>query len=282
LRGCLAQELEEGANSLPAWGEGHSVDADQVLTIVFVLDYSRPMGIWPTVFHLTQYKAGSQWIYHILKRCAPDRVVTPRIFAAHATKDPILARHIYPTVYLTKEEFEQIKKPTDTTFFIVLRDLRDITVSLYFSLKISHLLIGDIAEMRLELCNRDLESGFIWVIENVTHYSADIGLSWAKSGEQWIRYEDLLTRDIELLEETLLYRCRLPVKDQVLREAILSCRFEQESGGRQRGEEDIHSHVRKGVPGDWRQYFSAPIKAAFKERFGEVLIACGYEKSNDW
>jgi hypothetical protein len=240
------------------------------------------MGIWPTVFHLTQYKAGSQWIYQILKRCAPDRVVTPKIFATHATKDPILAQHIYPTVYLTKEEFEQIKKPTDTTFFIVLRDLRDITVSLYFSLKISHPVIGDVAEKRLELCNRDLESGLIWVIENETHWSADIGLSWAKSGERWIRYEDLLARDIKLLEEALLYRCRLPVKDQVLRQAILRYRFEQESGGRRRGEEDIHSHVRKGVPGEWRKYFSASIKAAFKERFGEVLITCGYEKSKDW
>jgi hypothetical protein len=37
-----------------------------------------------------------------------------------------------------------------------------------------------------------------------------------ESGEQWIRYEDLLDRDIELLEETLLYRCRLPIKELVL------------------------------------------------------------------
>jgi len=62
----------------------------------------------------------------------------------------------------------------------------------------------------------------------------------------------------------------------------VGCRFEQVSGGRQRGEEDVHSHVRKGVSGDWRQYFTAPVKVAFKERFGDVLIACGYEKDNDW
>ena len=34
---------------------------------------------------------------------------------------------------------------------------------------------------RQELCRRDLESGLIWVIENETPYSAEIGLSWASS-----------------------------------------------------------------------------------------------------
>jgi len=235
------------------------------------------MHAWPTVFHLTQYKAGSQWIYHILKLCAPERILTPK-----AIKDPILKSYIYPTVYLAKEKFEQIEKPPNSTFFIVLRDLRDITVSMYFSLKISHVVLEGISEMRQELCRRDLESGLMWIIENETHNNAEIGRSWAESGEQWIRYENLLNRDIELLEEALLHRCRLPIEEAVLKQAILSCRFEQFSGGRQRGEEDVHSHFRKGVSGDWRQYFTAPVKAAFKERFGDVLIACGYEKSNDW
>lgn len=142
--------------------------------------------------------------------------------------------------------------------------------------------MGNISEKRQELCRRDLEAGLIWVIENETKYSAHIGRSWARSGEQWIRYEDLLDRDIELLQEALLHRCRLPIKEAILRKAIVSCRFDQLSGGRRPGEEDILSHVRKGVSGDWRQYFTAPVKAAFKERFGDVLIACGYEKTDDW
>jgi len=238
--------------------------------------------IWPTVFHLTQYKAGSQWIYHILKRCAPEQVITPKHEIAHVMKDPIIAGHIYPTVYLTKEKFDQIKRPADSRFFVILRDLRDITVSAYFSLKISHVAMGEIPQIRQELCRRELESGLIWVIENEIQSSADIGRSWAESGEQWIRYEDLLTRDVEILEDTLLKKCRLPIEEAVLRQAVLGCRFDQFSGGRRRGEEDIHSHVRKGVSGDWRQYFTKPAKAAFKERFGDVLIACAYEKSNDW
>ena len=221
-------------------------------------------------------------MYHILKQCAAERVITPKIQVDHAVNDPILEGRIYPNIYLTKTEFERINKPINTTFFIVLRDLRDITVSAYFSLKFSHVIMGKISEKRQELCRRDLESGLIWVIENETQYSAQIGRSWADSGERWIRYEDLLNRDIELLHQALLDRCRLPIKERVLRQAIVSCRFDQFSGGRQRGEEDVHSHVRKAVPGDWRQYFGAAVKAAFKERFGDILIACCYEKNNDW
>jgi len=164
---------------------------------------------------------------------------------AHAIKDLILAGHIYPTVYLTKEKFDQIKRPAHSTLFVILRDLRDITVSTYFSLKISHVPMGKISEKRQELCRRDLESGLIWVIENETQYSAHIGRSWTEGGEQWIRYEDLLNRDIELLQEALLHRCRLPIKERVLRQAIVSCRFDQFSGGRRRGEEDVHSRPQR-------------------------------------
>jgi len=249
-----------------------------------LLDFSHPRHVhnWPTVFHITQYKAGSQWIYHVLKRCAPERIVAPKPWADHVVQDPIIPSYIYPTVYLTKEKFDQIAKPADSTFFIVLRDLRDITVSAYFSLKVSHVDLAGISEIRHELDQRDLESGLVWIIENWTHFSAEIGLSWAQSGEQWIRYEDLLIRDIELLEETLLSRCRLPIEKSALREAILACRFDRFSGGRRRGDEDTQSHVRKGVSGDWQQYFTVPVKAVFKERFADVLTACGYEKNNDW
>ena len=67
-----------------------------------------------------------------------------------------------------------------------------------------------------------------------------------------------------------------------LREVILANRFEARTGGRQRGEENIHSHERKGIAGDWRNYFSPELTRAFKARYGDLLIATGYEKGADW
>jgi lipopolysaccharide transport system ATP-binding protein len=52
--------------------------------------------------------------------------------------------------------------------------------------------------------------------------------------------------------------------------------------GRKPGEEDVTSHYRKGVSGDWQNHFTDNIKAAFKEKFGQILIDTGYEKDMNW
>lgn len=39
---------------------------------------------------------------------------------------------------------------------------------------------------------------------------------------------------------------------------------------------------RKGVMGDWRNYFTPEHKRAFKEVAGQLLIELGYEKDLDW
>ena len=80
----------------------------------------------------------------------------------------------------------------------------------------------------------------------------------------------------------MLEQCELRVTPARLREVVLAYRFECFTGGRQRGQEDITSHERKGISGDWRNYFTDRITRAFKERFGELLIATGYEDDLDW
>ena len=67
-----------------------------------------------------------------------------------------------------------------------------------------------------------------------------------------------------------------------VREAVLACRFEHLTGGRRRGQEDVRSHERKGVAGDWRRHFTDRVTRAFKERFGDLLVATGYEKDLHW
>lgn len=58
--------------------------------------------------------------------------------------------------------------------------------------------------------------------------------------------------------------------------------FEQKSGGRKRGEEDVGSHYRKGQPGDWKNHFSAEHIIEFKDLYNHVLISMGYETETDW
>jgi hypothetical protein len=59
-------------------------------------------------------------------------------------------------------------------------------------------------------------------------------------------------------------------------------RFAAKAGGRRPGDEDVTSHYRKGVAGDWVNHFSPDNRQYFKSNFGELLLKLGYEKSLDW
>ena len=48
------------------------------------------------------------------------------------------------------------------------------------------------------------------------------------------------------------------------------------------GQEFHRNHYRKGVKGDWKNYFEEIHKDFFKDRYGELLIKLGYEKDYNW
>jgi hypothetical protein len=245
--------------------------------------FSSPDGhILPTIFHVTQYKAGSQWIHNLLLKCAPERVVTPKLLAKHFTHDAIIRGAIYPTVYVTKSVFDRTKKPEDYRRFVIFRDLRDTAVSAYFSLQVSHPKVGSVEKIRRKLSSRTLEDGMLWILRNWLPINAKIGSSWLRNGEPWIKYEDLLENDLQILEQAVRQKCLPDLDEKSFAEAVCSCRFENLSEGRKRGEENIAAHTRKGIAGDWRNYFTPKIKKEFKRSYGDLLILSGYETSDDW
>lgn len=238
---------------------------------------------WPTILHITHYKAGSQWIYAILHRCARERIVKPRADLGQFLHEPVRAGHVYPTLYVTYEEYRAAALPADHARFVVIRDLRDTLVSYYFSIKHSHPVMSDaMAAMRRQLQSCDTQTGLRIVMDGLLARCAEIQRSWLDAGEPFLRYEDLLTDDVALLTRTLIDECRLPIGRDELRKAIESQRFENKTGGRQRGQEDQHAHERKATPGDWRNHFTPALTAEFKERHGALLIESGYEADIDW
>src|SRR6476620_11750349 len=92
----------------------------------------------PSIFHVTHWKAGSQWLYRILKELAPERTVTPLLGRKHFLEEPLRAGFVYPTVYVTREQFHSVRLPDDHRRFLVIRDLRDTLVSGYYSIRYSH------------------------------------------------------------------------------------------------------------------------------------------------
>jgi len=262
--GANIEVLEDGTGRTPA--------------VTHIVRDSRP-----PVFHVTHWKAGSQWIYRILLRCVPERIIQPRIGEVQVRYDPIRRGGVYPTVYMTKEELIRVA-PTDSQRFVVIRDLRDTLVSTYFSFKYSHpLLHGGLVELRKKLDVLDKESALLYLLDEFpVSSSAKIQLSWVEAREPILKYEELLEHDLELLERTLIDKCGIPIDPEELRKAVLDNRFESFTNGRKRGSEDIFAHERKGIVGDWRNHFTERIKAAFKARYGGVLVATGYENDLRW
>lgn len=59
-------------------------------------------------------------------------------------------------------------------------------------------------------------------------------------------------------------------------------RFSVKAGKRNVGNEDVRSHYRKGISGDWANHFNSEHKEYFKENYNHVLLKLGYEKKSDW
>ena len=275
-------------------------------------------GTPPTIFHITHWKAGSQWVAEILKQSAPERFIQMKIINPHGMggrgifnfyKVPILPGKIYGTVYLNNNQFQktvfnpfsQIKnldyfswrraignwwnfgiRHTPYRSFVIIRDLRDTLVSLYFSARYSHKILADeMIILRQKLNTLRDEDGLMHMMDVVLPAGAAIQTSWIDvPGVPLMRYEDILGNEYEFFEK-LIDHCQISVKRERLHEIVRYNIFET-AAGRKRGEEDVNAHLRKGVAGDWRNHFTVRLKEEFKKRFGEVLIKTGYEKDLSW
>lgn len=271
----------------------------------------------PTVFHITHIKSGSQWIAEILKHSAPDRFVEPRARLAHVLEDPIIPGKVYPTVYVPRSGFELIQKRmvSPCRAFVVVRDLRDTLVSLYYSMAYSHSITNaHQRRVRERLRSVDTEGGLLHLIGNEADHEAmrelfalamperfavlakpdtpdlplalsvatiaEVQLSWVDSEFLTVRYEDLVEDEYAVFENIIDY-CGIDVARERLHDIIRYNTFEAVTG-RRRGQEDPGAHQRKGIVGDWRTHFTDRVKARFKAWYGHVLIRTGYVQDFNW
>jgi lipopolysaccharide transport system ATP-binding protein len=236
----------------------------------------------PTVFHITHYKSGSQWVLAVLSEVAKDRIIDPLVGADHVTRQPIETGRIYPCVYLPKPKFLAALPPENSKIFIVIRDLRDTLVSLYFSVRNSHQILSPgQQELRDALRSRAVADGLLLLMEKRLYVSAEIQKTWMNSGHLLVRYEDLI-RDEHAFFKKIISYCGIAVAGDASLEAAIDLHSFENRAGRKPGEEDVNSHHRKGISGDWRNYFDASLIREFKDRYGEVLVATGYEKNLNW
>lgn len=69
--------------------------------------------------------------------------------------------------------------------------------------------------------------------------------------------------------------------DRVL-EIVYKNRFYEKAKGRGRGKEDVKSHYRKGIAGDWKNHFNEEHVKFFKDNYNDLLIKLEYESDFNW
>jgi len=93
-----------------------------------------------------------------------------------------------------------------------------------------------------------------------------------------VRYERLLDDTPGVTHDLLAW---LGVNDtpDAIAHCVEAASFEARSGGREPGEDDADSFVRKGVAGEWRSYFTDDDRERFDRIAGATLSGLGYAES---
>ena len=114
--------------------------------------------------------------------------------------------------------------------------------------------------------------------------------TWLEAGDKafCIRYEDLLSDPVGNFSEILRY-LGITARAGLIKAIVERNQFQRLSVGRKiwktarkPGQQDTASHFRKGIVGDWKNYFKEPHIQRFKEIAGQTLIDLGYEQDSSW
>jgi hypothetical protein len=244
------------------------------------------------VFHCCLQKTGSQWVKRILADPDVYRATglstyqyqaempeshDPRPVNERSFTVPFPMRKIVSPLYIDYGNYRAIPKPESARAFFVTRDPRDLVVSWYFSQRFSHGLMGDIGEVRGVLGDLPQSEGLSYAIRHLDEFGLFAAQrSWLDAADDpdaiVVRFEELIGEDSFGAYRRIFDHCRLQVDDETLAEVLERYSFERLSG-RSRGSEDVYTHFRKGVAGDWENHFDDEVMATFREVTGDLVEA---------
>ncbi len=240
------------------------------------------------IYHCCVQRTASQWLRNIYNdevfyrntglRAIPYKEMG--LAGAHID-EPFPKRTIVTHLYISHPTFVSIPKPRAHRHFFVQRDPRDAVVSWYYAARYSHKPMGSIPEMRRDLASRSQEDGIHYMIDaiNARGYF-DALRSWTEveptDSFRIFRYEDIAL-DLRGFLGDLFNFLKIPAQPAELDSLAERKSFQQATGGRRQGEEDIHAHLRKGTPGDWRTALDDNALDHLRRVSGDLVEVLGYE-----
>lgn len=202
-------------------------------------------------------------------------------------KGEVLCAH-YPLT----EKLLPITQSADLLCIYLYRDPRDVAVSaaLYIKNALTHHPLHNFFQGLTEseaitfmitggIINCDGEKNIIF---EGMRYFCEMAREWlANEYVAAVRYEDLIPDPVSTLTSAL-GKVNVHIEEQAIKKVAEQLTFNGLSGGRVPGQEQKTSHFRKGVAGDYANYFSDTQKAVCKLMIGDFLIEQGYESNYYW
>lgn len=212
----------------------------------------------------------------------------------------------------TNAEYSYLEQLDDFRAFHLIRDPRDMAVSAFFSHRNSHPTAGwaELDDHRKRLLQLDPKEALLCDLEFTRRLPTngyevrpiDSMNEWNYRDERVyeVRFEELFQNPyfyfIEILNH-LGIACEEAGRTRELIHYLFAKHtgtlgslptwrilallrkhdFRKLTGGRKPGVQDVSSHLRKGVPGDWVNHFGTEHIARFKEYYPTVLTGLGYQ-----
>jgi hypothetical protein len=234
-------------------------------------------GIVP-LYIVTEYpRSGGTWFSQMLS--AYLQVPFPR------NKFPYLRSSVMHGHYLYFPSMKNV--------CVILRDGRDVMVSYYFYSLFDHgrfnTKLVEITRKKIRFSNyEDIENNLPRFIEYTFMRNGYPRFTWSEFVKSWVnknvvfvKYEDLAKDTPRELATAIKKTLKIEPDKNRLEEIAEKYSFRNQAK-RNPGDENRLSFLRKGIPGDWKNYFTKETRALFRHFAGEELIRLGYEKDDSW
>jgi len=170
---------------------------------------------------------------------------------------------------------------------IMLRDPRDVMVSFYFFEKFflkNFSLINNYSDGSKFKIEEEIEQYIRVKTENSTlstpgfNYIDFWNFYKNNNDVMFIKYEDLKKDTFNVVKKALNYIENTNVSNITIEKVIKENNIHKMKKKDKRNE----GFYRKGIIGDWQNYFTDNAKDYFKLKYSNMLVEMGYEKDNNW
>ena len=239
------------------------------------------------------HKCATQWMARLIMRSIADRLGLRWHYAreeeiAGSTLDVFCRERKIDVVCYANAKLEK-SKPESFRSFHMVREPRDLLVSAYFSHRYSHPTDQwrALALQREKLSSMTVEDGMLSTMDFINPTFEDLD-SWdyGSGASIEVKFEDVtgsfdefihLFERLGVVREGIAYDGDVGLLREELKQIWDSNSFKSLSKGRNKGEENVRRHYRRGLRGDFAIYFTPKVEKRFNDRWGHLIIKLGYE-----